>query len=149
MALRGRRIKYFFELWWLVGSGGFTIWVSSTSFQKSSISWPQQPPTEKVLKFKVIFPDSTQNSFFQNIQIKLNLMTWITQKSAVVIFQALESLQPPWPQQPQQPQWHQWPRQPHFIKKNYWSWWLDHSWYQNDQYTSLFVEWIFKNPIFH
>ena len=48
MALRGRRIKYFLELWWLVGLRGFTIWVLSTSFQKSSIGWPQQPPTEKV-----------------------------------------------------------------------------------------------------
>ena len=105
MALRGRRIKYFFELWWLVGLGGFTIWVSSISFQKSSISLPQQPPTEKVLKFKVIFPDPNQNIFFQNIQIKLNLMTWMTLKSSVVIFQALEPLQP------------QWPWQPHFIKK--------------------------------
>ena len=27
---------------------GATIWVSSTSFQKSNIAWPQQPPTEKV-----------------------------------------------------------------------------------------------------
>ena len=49
MALRGRRIKYFLELCWLVGSGGFTIWVLSTSFQKSSIGWPGQPPTEKGL----------------------------------------------------------------------------------------------------
>ena len=64
MALRNRRIKYFFELWWLVGSGGFTIWVSSTSFQKSSIGWPRQPLTEKVLKFNRIFHDSTQNFFF-------------------------------------------------------------------------------------
>ena len=48
MALRGRRIKHFLELWLLVGSGGFTISVSSASFQKSSIGWPQQPPTEKV-----------------------------------------------------------------------------------------------------
>ena len=50
----------------------------------------------------------------------------MTLKSPVVIFQALEPLQPQWPQQPQQPQWPQWPqqhqwpiwpRQPHFIKK--------------------------------
>ena len=27
---------------------GAVIWVSSTSFQKSNIAWPQQPPTEKV-----------------------------------------------------------------------------------------------------
>ena len=66
MALRNRSIKYFFELWWLVGSRGFTIWVLSTSFQKSSIGWPHQPPTEKVLKFKVIFRNSTQNFFISN-----------------------------------------------------------------------------------
>ena len=33
---------------YLVGSGGLEIWVSSTSFQKSNIGWPQQPPTERV-----------------------------------------------------------------------------------------------------
>ena len=32
----------------MVGRGGFTIGVSSTSFQKNSIGWPQQPPTEEV-----------------------------------------------------------------------------------------------------
>ena len=64
MALRGRRIKKFFELWWMVGLGGFTIWVLSSSFQKNSIGWPHQPPTEKVLKFNGIFRDSTQNFFF-------------------------------------------------------------------------------------
>ena len=32
--------------------------------KKNSIGWPQQPPTEKVLKFNGIFRDSTQNFFF-------------------------------------------------------------------------------------
>ena len=31
-----------------VYSRGAVIWVSSTSFQKSNIAWPQQPPTEKI-----------------------------------------------------------------------------------------------------
>ena len=31
----------------------------------------------------------------------------------------------------------------------YWSWWLDHPWHPNDQYQSLFVEWIIKSPVFH
>ena len=60
MVLRVKRIIYFFEKWWLVGSTALTIWVSSTSFQKSSISWTQQPPTtEKMLKSvkKIIFDD--------------------------------------------------------------------------------------------
>ena len=47
-ALRGRRIHNCFELWCLVGSGGLEFWVSSTSFQKSNIGWPQQPLTESL-----------------------------------------------------------------------------------------------------
>jgi hypothetical protein len=35
-----------------------------TSFQKNYIGWPQQPPTEKMPKFNMIFHDSTQKNFF-------------------------------------------------------------------------------------
>jgi hypothetical protein len=63
-----------------------------TSFQKNDIGWPQQPPTEKMLKFNMTFHDS--NLFFQNIKIKLNYNAWITLKSSLVIFQALKPLQP-------------------------------------------------------
>jgi hypothetical protein len=56
MALRGRRINNFLEL---VDSG-----VSSTTFQKGNISWPQQPLTEKVLKFNLRLHDSTQKILF-------------------------------------------------------------------------------------
>ena len=102
-----------------MASGVKKICVSSTIFQKNDISWPQQPPTEKVLEFNMIFYDSTpQKRFFQNIKIKLNSNTWMNLKSSVVIFQALKPLQPQWPQWPQQPQWPQWPQQPHFIKKS-------------------------------
>ena len=48
MALRGSRIENFDELWCLGASGGLEFCVSSTSFQKSNIGWPQQPPTEMV-----------------------------------------------------------------------------------------------------
>ena len=54
---------------------------------------------------------------FQNIKTNLNLRTWMTLKSSVVIFQALEPLQLQWPLQRQQPPWPQWPLQPHFIKQ--------------------------------
>ena len=47
-ALRGRRINNFIDLWCLVASGGLDICVSSTSFQKNDIGWPQQPLTERV-----------------------------------------------------------------------------------------------------
>ena len=48
MALRGSRINNIIRLWCLVASGGLHICVSSTSFQKNDIGWPQQPPTERV-----------------------------------------------------------------------------------------------------
>ena len=48
MALKVRRNDDFFQKWYLVASGGLDIRVSSTSFQKNNIEWPQQPPTERV-----------------------------------------------------------------------------------------------------
>jgi hypothetical protein len=47
-----------------VASGGKKICISSTSFQKNDIGWPQQPLPEKVLKFNMIFHDSTQKKIF-------------------------------------------------------------------------------------
>ena len=47
MTLRGGRIENFDKLWCIVASGGLEFCVSSTSFQKSNIGWPQQPLTEK------------------------------------------------------------------------------------------------------
>ena len=47
MALRGSKIENFDELWCLVASGGYDFCVSTTSFQKSNIGWPQQPLTER------------------------------------------------------------------------------------------------------
>ena len=46
--MKGRRIINLIELWSIAGSGGLEICVSSTSFQKNDIGWPQQPPTERV-----------------------------------------------------------------------------------------------------
>ena len=53
-----------------MASGGVGICVSYTSFLKSNISWPQQPQTEKVLKFKMVFCDSTPNFIFSKDQNK-------------------------------------------------------------------------------
>jgi hypothetical protein len=39
-------------------------------FKKNDIGWPQQPPTEKVLKFTMIFHDSTQKNFLSKHKIK-------------------------------------------------------------------------------
>ena len=42
-------------------------------FKKSNIGWPQQPPTEKVLKFKMVFCDSTPNSILSKHQNKAEI----------------------------------------------------------------------------
>ena len=75
------------------------IWVLSTSFQKSNIDWPQQPPTEKVLKFNVIFMILSKIFFLSKIQNKLILVlklfsswTWMTLKYSEVIFLGLRNL---------------------------------------------------------
>ena len=62
MALRGRNIENFDAISLTAWSRGLPICVSSTSFQKNEIGWPQQPLTEKVLKFNMnfIFYNSTQ-----------------------------------------------------------------------------------------
>ena len=135
MYLRGRRIKHFFELWFRR--------IYHFSFQKSGISCPQQPPTEKVLKFNVIFCDSTQKFFFSKHpnKAKFNDMDdsavlsshfsgIITSAASMTSTASITSMAS-------------------FHQKIYWSWWLVHSWYQNDQFWSLFVEWIIENPIFY
>ena len=91
MALRGSRIENFDELWCQGSSGGLDFCVSPTSFQKRNIGWPHQPPTEKLLKFNLIFHDSTENLFLSKHQNKLNSRAWMTLKSSVVIFEPLET----------------------------------------------------------
>ena len=55
MSLWGSRIENLDELWCLGASGGLDFCVSSTSFQKSNIGWPQQPPTETMPYINEIF----------------------------------------------------------------------------------------------
>ena len=53
-----------------MGSGGVDFCVSSTSFQRISIGWPQQPLTERVLKFDMNFHNSTKTFSFSKHQSK-------------------------------------------------------------------------------
>ena len=73
MALKGSRIENFDELWCLGASEGMDFYVSSTSFQKSNIGWPQQPPTEKLLKLNLIFHDSTKKLCFSKHQNNIKI----------------------------------------------------------------------------
>ena len=70
MALRDRRTNIFSKLGCLVASRGLDIWVSFICFQKNNIRWPQQPPTEKVLKFNMTFLWFYQTFFFSKHQNK-------------------------------------------------------------------------------
>ena len=49
---------------------GLHICVSSTSFHKNDIIWPQQPRTEKLQKLNMIFHDSTQKNIFPKHETK-------------------------------------------------------------------------------
>ena len=58
---------------------------------------PQRPPTEKLLKFNMSFHDSVKIFCFKNSKASnigpqiVELKHWMTLKSSVVIFQALET----------------------------------------------------------
>ena len=73
MTLRDRTIENFDDMSLAAWSRGLPICVSSSSFQKSSICWPQQPLTEKVLKFNLIFHDSIPKIIFFKHQNKAEL----------------------------------------------------------------------------
>ena len=68
MALRGRNIENFDGISLAAWTRRLPICVSWTSFQKSSISWPQQPPTERV----------------SDISGKLDFWWSISQKGAII-----------------------------------------------------------------
>ena len=73
--MKGRRIIDFIKLWSIAGSVGLEICVSSTSFQKKYIGWPQQPPTEiksNLGTLKDVFPDQQSKNFLQ-IKFKWDL----------------------------------------------------------------------------
>ena len=50
----------FFEARWFWNPEFWIFQFQQPVFQKSIIGWPQQPPTEKVLKFNMIFHNSTR-----------------------------------------------------------------------------------------
>jgi hypothetical protein len=53
-----------------MASADLDIWISSTTFQKNNIGWPQQPLTYKVPKINLIFHDSNKKYLFSKYQNK-------------------------------------------------------------------------------
>ena len=125
MALRDRKINNFVELWCPVASGDLDIWVSSTSFQKLGIGWPQQPPTSKVPKFNLIFHDSNKKYLFSKHQNKAEfrnlddfavisgdfpgLRTFAASMTSTASTTSVASMT----------------STASFHQKNYWSWWFE------------------------
>ena len=67
LTLTDRNMQVRFCLKVSVYSWGYGIWVSSTSFQKSNIGWPQKPPTENSTS---VFMILSILIFFQNTKLK-------------------------------------------------------------------------------
>ena len=141
-ALRGRRINNFVELWCLG-------WVSWISLKKSNISWPQQPPTGKALKFNLIFHDSTKINFVSKHQNKAEFEHLVNSEVLSSDFSGLRTSAASVTLTASTTSVASMTSTASFHQKIYWSWWFDDPWHQNDQYWSIFVEWIIKNPIFY
>ena len=144
-ALRCRRVNNFIVLWCIAAYRGLYICVSSTSFQKNDIGWPQQPQTERLLKFNMIFHDSTPQNFFSKHKefkcldefevlssdfsgLKTSATSLTSSASAASMASTASKAL--------------------FHQRTSWFWWFDHPWHQNDQQLSVFIEFIIKNPIF-
>ena len=67
LTLTDRNMQVRFCLKVSVYSWDYGIWVSSTSFQKSNIGWPQKPPTENSTS---VFMILSIFIFFQNTKLK-------------------------------------------------------------------------------
>jgi hypothetical protein len=132
-----------------VASGGLDICVSSTSFQKSNIGWPQQPLKDKVLNFSKIVHDSTKKIFFPKYQNKAEFKNLDDSKVLSSNFPDLRTSAASVTSTASTTSVASMTFTASFHQKNYWSWWLDHPLHQTDLYWSLFIECIIKNPIFH
>ena len=148
-ALRGRGINNFVEVWCLVASGGYKFWVSWINFQKSNISWPQQPLTGKALKFNLIFHDSTKINFVSKHQNKAEFENLVNSEVLRSDFSGLRTSAASVTSTASTASVASMTSTASFHQKMYWSWWFNDPWHLNDQSWSIFVEWIIKNPIFY
>ena len=132
-----------------MASGVVGIWVSSTSFQKSDIGLPQQPQTEKVLKFHMIFHDFTQKNFFSNNKNKGEFKCLDDSEVLSSDFPGLRTSTVSMTSTASMTSVASMTSTASIHQKICWTWWLDNPWHPNDQYQSLFVEWILKILIFY
>ena len=122
---------------------------SSTSFHENYISWPQQPPTEKVQKFNMIFHDCTKNIFVSKHKNKAEFKCLDDSEVLSSAFPGLKTSVASVTSAASTASMASMTSTASFQQRTSWIWWLDHPWYQNDQYRSLFEEWRIKNPVFY
>ena len=95
---RPTKNKFLVKMIVSVNFWGIGIKVSSISFLKSSIGWPQQLLTEKVLKFNMSFQDSVKKFFFQNFKINgLNSFCRPISSKEILILLVWSSMGLKWP----------------------------------------------------
>ena len=102
-------------------------------FQKSGIGWPQQPLTEKVLKFNLIFHDSTPKNIFSKHQNKAEFKNLDDYEVPSYDFPGLRISAASMTSTASTTSMASMTLTASFHQKNYRSWWLAHSWHQNDQ----------------
>ena len=148
-ALKGRRTNNFIRLLCLVRLRGLEIWVSSTSFQKSKSGWPQQPPTEKVLKSSMRFHDCTPKILFSKHQNKDEFKNLDDSEVLISDFLGLRTSAASMTSTAPTTSVASRTSTASFHQQINSSWWLDHTLHPKDKFQSIFVEWIIKNSIFH
>ena len=126
-ALAGRRINYnLIDLGCLVASRGTKFCVSSTSFQRYDIGWPQQPLTEKVLKFNKILHDSTTKKVVSKHKIKAESKCLDDSEVLSIDFPGLKNSAALMTSVASTASMASMTSTASFHQKIYWSWWFDH-----------------------
>ena len=98
----------------------------TTSFQKSNIDWPQQPPTEKLPKFNIIFYDSTPKNFFSKHKNKVESKFLDDSEVLSSNFQGLNSSAASMTSVASTASMALMTSTASFHQQIYWSWWFDH-----------------------
>ena len=120
-----------------------------TSFQKNDIGWPQQPPTEKMLRFNMIFHDSTNKNCFSKHKNEAEFKSLDDSEVLRVDFPGFKTSAASMTSVALTASMASMTSKTSFHQKIYYSWRFNHPQHPNDQEQSLFVEWIIKYPIFH
>ena len=79
----------------------------------------------------------------------LNPRTWLTLKNSLVIFLASDTYAASLTSAASETSMASMTSKALFPQKTSWFWWFHPHWHQNDQYGSLFGDWIIKNPNFY